>query len=177
VRRLLGDPTDAAPLVLFTKLGGKYRESQAAYEKVRLGDTALAWFLCASPQCTPPLPSPFPLPQIRVIPFESLHKWQASLVRDAAVPGGRVLHLKGAPERLFLCGSAVKGEDALAETRAIQQHVVVGEGGRAQREGPARHRCRALGAPADFDQSLLSVAWVTSQPAPFPHARRPHRYP
>ena len=30
-----GDPTDAAPLVLFTKLGGKYQEEQAKYEKVR----------------------------------------------------------------------------------------------------------------------------------------------
>ena len=132
-----GDPTDVAPLVLFTKLGGAHEAVRRAAEKVK------------------------------VIPFESLHKWQAMLVRDAAVPGGRVLHIKGAPERLFpLCSGAVAGEDVGAEPAPFDSAWWSAKAAELSGNGLRVIAVARWAPPADFDASELTVEWVGAH-APF----------
>ena len=107
--------------------------------------------------------------QIRVVPFESLHKWQASMVRDAAVPGGRVVHFKGAPERLFpLCVSAVSAENVLAETPVpFDSAWWAAKAAELSSKGLRVIAIARWVPPADFDDAELSVAWVTTQATPF----------
>jgi len=113
-----GDPTDAAPLVLFTKLGGNHETEQRAAEK------------------------------LRVVPFESLHKWQAVLVKDTSVPQKRVAHFKGAPERLFpLCATSVAQENPLAAPVAFDSAWWHAKAAELSGKGLPRAGRRPLGAP------------------------------
>jgi magnesium-transporting ATPase (P-type) len=133
--QISGDPTDVAPLVLFTKLGGDHNAAQAAATK------------------------------LKVIPFESLHKWQGSLVRDESVPGGRVAHFKGAPERLFaFCSGAVAGEDPLAPPVPFNSEWWQAKAAALSSRGLRVLAVARWAPPADFDETNLSVAWVTEQP-------------
>ena len=133
-----GDPTDVAPLVLFTKAGGVHEAEQRAAEK------------------------------LTVVPFESLHKWQAVMVKDASVPAGRVVHLKGAPERLLpLCGDVVTGEDVLAAPTTIDGAWWAAKASELSSKGLRVLAVARWAPPASFDASSLTVAYVSTQPKPF----------
>jgi magnesium-transporting ATPase (P-type) len=129
-----GDPTDVAPLVLFEKLGGSYTAAQAAF------------------------------PKLGVVPFESLHKWQAVLVEDKGVPGGRVVHLKGAPERLIpLCGTAVAREDAAGAPAPIDAATWTAKAAALSSKG-LRVLALARWVPdAAWDSKNLTVEWIGAQ--------------
>lgn len=131
-----GDPTDAAPLVLFTKAGG----SQEAVR--RDAETILD------------------------IPFESLHKWQAKVVVDTTVPGGRLAHFKGAPERILpLCGFAVRGENVGAAPVPIDRQWWFAKASELAAKGLRTIALARWVLPADYDVSNFTVAGVTATEA------------
>ena len=131
-----GDPTDAAPLVLFTKAGG-------AQEAVRRDAETVV-----------------------DIPFESLHKWQAKVVVDTAVPGGRLGHFKGAPERILpLCGFAVAGEDVSAAPLPIDRAWWSAKASELASKGLRTIALARWVLPADFDAAKFTVAGVTATEA------------
>ena len=96
-----------------------------------------------------------------VVPFESEHKWQAVLVEDSSVPGGRVLHLKGAPERLLpLCKLSVAGDDVGAPGEAIDAALWEGKAAEMSGKGLRVLACARWVPPASWSAGELSVPWV-----------------
>jgi magnesium-transporting ATPase (P-type) len=103
--------------------------------------------------------------KIAVVPFESEHKWQAVLVKDGSVPGGRVLHLKGAPERTFpMCQSSVTGDSVTAPSVPLDAPFWEAKAAEMSSKGLRVLACARWCPPVDWDASQLSVAWLAAGP-------------
>jgi magnesium-transporting ATPase (P-type) len=51
-------------------------------------------------------------PRVLSVPFESEHKFMATVHQEAPGPAGRVMYVKGAPDRLLpLCVDQIQGDD------------------------------------------------------------------
>jgi len=128
-----GDPTDVAPLVLFEKSGGSYRTAQSAARK------------------------------LAVVPFESEHKWQGVCVADESSPTSRVVHIKGAPERIIpMCATALSGDSLDAPASPLDKSFWEAAAAELSSKGLRVLACARWHPPADWDTSTLTVPWVTN---------------
>ena len=137
--QLTGDPTEGALLTLALKAGLELRQSRAA------------------------------LPRVDVIPFESEHRFMATLNHDHA--GRGFIYLKGAPERVLALCTSQRGDDGDTpldpEAWHARMHEAAAQGMRllalAVRRGDA-------GTALSFDDiaaggfTLLAVLGLTDPP-------------
>jgi magnesium-transporting ATPase (P-type) len=105
-------------------------------------------------------------PVIKAIPFESLHKWQGCLVKDPGSGGGaRMLHVKGAPERvLAMCSQSLLGGKEVA-IDAAQWGAKVAE--YASKGLRVLAVARWAPPPQWKGEAEVSVEWAASQSPPF----------
>ena len=100
-----------------------------------------------------------------MVPFESEHKWQAVLVKDASAPGGRTLHLKGAPERVLpLCKLSVAGDNVSAPGAPLNTAFWEAKAAEMSSKGLRVLACARWSPPSEWDAAACSVAGLAGAP-------------